>query len=134
LKGFHIAFHSFCKDYFPSECLYENCCEEFSSLHESSAGPEDHVYDEAFTVEESICYENIEVLNDINFVSPRIESSDIISDASVLLDVSVRSHSWIATGAEPNAHQFMSRINLMGDQMGRDPGRYHSNSGTRPGM
>jgi hypothetical protein len=48
--------------------------------------------------------------------------------------VSVRSHSWIATGAEPNAHQFMSRINLMGDQMGRDPGRYHSNSGTRPGM
>jgi hypothetical protein len=40
----------------------------------------------------------------------------------------------LQTGAEPNAHQFMSRINLMGDRMGRDPGRYHSNSGTRPGM
>jgi hypothetical protein len=92
LKGFHTAFHSFCKDYFPSECLYENCCEEFSSLHESSAGPEDHVYDEAFTVEESICYENIEVLNDINFVSPRIEASDIISDASVLLDAHKDQH------------------------------------------
>jgi hypothetical protein len=50
------------------------------------------------------------------------------------INVGVGSHSWIATGAEPNAHQFMSRINLMGDRMGRDPGRYHSNSGTRPGM
>jgi hypothetical protein len=48
--------------------------------------------------------------------------------------VSIRSHSWIAIGVEPNTHQFMSRINLMGDQMGRDPRRYHSNSGTKPGM
>jgi hypothetical protein len=87
LTGFHTTFNSFCKDYFPADCLYENCCEEFSSLHEASAGPEDHVHDEAFTVEESICQENIEVLNDINCVSPRTEASDIISDASVLLDV-----------------------------------------------
>jgi hypothetical protein len=67
--------------------LFENCCEEFSSLHEASTGPEDQVHDEAFTVEESICQENMEVLNDINCVSPRMEASDIISDASILLDV-----------------------------------------------
>jgi hypothetical protein len=87
LTGFHTAFNSFCKDYFPADCLYENCCEEFSSLHEASAGPEDQVHDEAFTVEESICQENIGVLNDINCVSPRTEASDIISDASILLDI-----------------------------------------------
>jgi hypothetical protein len=87
LTGFHTAFNSFCKDYYPADCLYENCCEEFSSLHEASAGPEDQVHDEAFTVEESICQENMEVLNDINCVSPRTEASDIISDASILLDI-----------------------------------------------
>jgi hypothetical protein len=87
LTGFHTTFNSFHKDYFPADCLYENCCEEFSSLHEASAGPEDQVRDEAFTVEESICQENIEVLNDINCVSPRTEASDIISDASILSDI-----------------------------------------------
>jgi hypothetical protein len=49
-------------------------------------------------------------------------------------NVSVRSHSWIATGAEPNAHQFYVTISLMDDQMVRDPGRNHSSSGTRSGM
>jgi hypothetical protein len=87
LIGFHTAFNSFCKDYFPADCLYENCCEEFSLLHEASTGPEDQVHDEAFTVEESICQENIGVLNDINCVIPRMEASDIISDASILLDI-----------------------------------------------
>jgi hypothetical protein len=58
----------------------------------------------------------------------------VLSSEDWVPHVSIRSHSCIATGAEPNAHQFMSRINLMGDQMGRDPGRYHSNSGTRPSM
>jgi hypothetical protein len=70
LTGFHTAFNSFCKDYFLADCLYENCCEEFSSLHEASTGPEDQVHDEVFTVEESICQKNIKVLNDINCVSP----------------------------------------------------------------
>jgi hypothetical protein len=41
LTCFHTAFNSFCKDYYPADCLFENCCEEFSSLHEVSAGPED---------------------------------------------------------------------------------------------
>jgi hypothetical protein len=40
----------------------------------------------------------------------------------------------LLAGAEPNAHQFYVTIVLMGDQMGRDSGRYRSNSGTRSGM
>jgi hypothetical protein len=40
----------------------------------------------------------------------------------------------LLAGAEPNAHQFYVTIVLMGDQMGRDSGRYRSNSGTGSGM
>jgi hypothetical protein len=69
LTGFHTAFNSFCKDYYPADCLYENCCEEFSFLREAFVGPEDHVCDEALTVEGSICCEEIEVLNDMSGVS-----------------------------------------------------------------
>jgi hypothetical protein len=50
------------------------------------------------------------------------------------INVGDGSHSWIATGVEPNAHLFYVTIDLMGDQMGRDPGRNHSNSGTNSGM
>jgi hypothetical protein len=92
LAGFHTAFNSFCKEYFPADCLYENCCEEFSLLREASAGPADYVCDESLTVEESICCENIEVLNDMSGVSSKTEASDIISDASVLLDLHEDQH------------------------------------------
>jgi hypothetical protein len=87
LTSFHTSFNSFCKDYYPADCLFENCCEDFSLLHEAFASPEDHVHDKSFTMEESICHEKIEVLNDINCVSPRTEASCTISDAPVLLDV-----------------------------------------------
>ena len=40
----------------------------------------------------------------------------------------------LLAGAEPDAHQFYVTVVLMGDQMGRDSGRYHSNSGTGSGM
>jgi hypothetical protein len=43
-------------------------------------------------VEENICCENIEVLDDINCVIPRTEASDIILDASVLLDLHEDQH------------------------------------------
>jgi hypothetical protein len=92
LTGFHTAFNSFCKDYYPTDHLFESCCKEFPLLHEASVGPEDHAHDEALTVEESICCENIEVLDDINCVSPRTEASDIILDASILLDIHKDQH------------------------------------------
>jgi hypothetical protein len=45
------------------------------------------------------------------------------------------SHSWIAAGAEPDAHQFMSRfVYKRGDQMEVNSERYGFNSETRPGM
>ena len=50
------------------------------------------------------------------------------------INVGDGSHSWIAAGAEPDAHQFYVTIFLMGDHMGRDSGRYHSNLGTGSGM
>jgi hypothetical protein len=40
----------------------------------------------------------------------------------------------LLAGAEPNAHQFYVMIILMGDQMGRDSGRYRFNSTTDSGM
>jgi hypothetical protein len=92
LAVFHTTFNSFCKDYYPAVRLFEIFCKEFSSLHEASAGPADHVCDEALTMEESICCKKIEVLNDISGVSLRMEASDIISDASVLLDVHEDQH------------------------------------------
>jgi hypothetical protein len=92
LAGFHTTFNSFCKDYYPVVRLFESCCEDFSSLHEASFGPKDHVHDEALTMEESICCEKIEVLNDMSGVSSRMEASDIISDVSVLFDVHEDQH------------------------------------------
>jgi hypothetical protein len=41
----------------------------------------------------------------------------------------------LLVGEEPNAHQFyVTIVFLMGDQMGRDSGRCHSNLGTGSGM
>jgi hypothetical protein len=92
LTRFHTTFNLFFKDYFPAECLYENCCDEFSLLHKSIVGPKDHVCDETFTMDESIFYENLEVLDDINYVIPSMEAYDIILDTSILLDVHKDQH------------------------------------------
>jgi transcriptional regulator of NAD metabolism len=92
LIGFHSAFNSLWKDYFLAECLYENCFEEFSLLHKAFVGPKDHVLDEDFTVEESIFYENLEALDDINYVIPSTEASDIISNTSIPLDIHKDQH------------------------------------------
>jgi hypothetical protein len=50
-------------------------------------------------------------------------------------NVSVISHPWIAAGAEPDAHQFMSRfVYKRGDRMEANSTPYCSNSKTRLGM
>jgi hypothetical protein len=92
LTGFHAAFNSFCKDYFSAEYLYENCCDEFSLLHKDSASHENQICDEAFIVEESIFHEDQEVLNDIHYDRNNIETSGIISDVSVVLNVHEDQH------------------------------------------
>ena len=83
LTSFHAAFNSFYKDYFPAECLYENCCDEFSLFYKDSAYHKDQFCDEAVIVEENICHEEHEVLNDIHYDRNNIEMSDIMSDVSI---------------------------------------------------
>jgi hypothetical protein len=92
LHNFHAAFHSFFKDHFLAECLYENCCDEFLLFYEDSASQENHISDEAFTAEESICYEYLEVLYDIHYESCSTETSGITSDIFTLLDVHKDQH------------------------------------------
>jgi hypothetical protein len=86
LTDFHSAFNSFCKDYFPVECLFEGCCEEFSSFHKVFACHKDQVCDKVFIVEEDIYHVGQEVLKDDSDVS------DIISDVSVVLNIDKNQH------------------------------------------
>jgi hypothetical protein len=65
LTSFHASFNSFYKDYFPIECLYENCCDEFSLFYKDYACHKDQFCDEVVIVEEIIFHEQHEVLNDI---------------------------------------------------------------------
>jgi hypothetical protein len=92
LHIFHVAFNFFCKDYFPVECLYESCCNEFSLFHEDFASHEHHICNEVFTMEEKICYEGVEVLDDIKHDGCSAEKYGIISDVFVILDVHEDQH------------------------------------------
>ena len=92
MTGFHSDFISFCKDYFSAEYLYENCCDEFSLFYKDSACHKDQFCDEAVIVEESICHEEHEVLNDIHYDRNNIETSGIISNVSVVLSVHEDQH------------------------------------------
>jgi hypothetical protein len=92
LTGFHAAFNSFCKDYFSAEYLFERCCDEFSLLHKDSSSHESHICDEAFTVEEKFYHEDHEVLNDIHYDNNNTETTGIISDVSVVLNVHENQH------------------------------------------
>jgi hypothetical protein len=87
LTSFHVAFNSFCKEYFSVEYLYENCCDEFYLLHKDFASHENQICDEAFIVEESIFHEYQEMLNDIHYDRNNTETSGIISNVSVVLNV-----------------------------------------------
>jgi hypothetical protein len=88
LVGFHAAFNSFCKEYFPAEHLFEGCCEEFSSYHKDLACHKNQISDKDFIIEEDIHLEDQEVLNDCN----DIETSDIISDVSIVLEIHENQH------------------------------------------
>jgi hypothetical protein len=92
LTSFHATFISFCKVYFSVEYLYENCCDEFSLLYKDSSYHKYHIYDEAVIVEESICREEHERLNDIHYDRNNIETSSIISNVSVVLSVHEDQH------------------------------------------
>jgi hypothetical protein len=56
-------------------------------LHKDSASHENQICDEAFIVEEIICHEDQEVLNDIHYDRNNIETFGIISNVYVVLNV-----------------------------------------------
>jgi hypothetical protein len=87
LTGFHATFNSLSKEYFSTEDLYENCCDEFSLLHKDFSSHENQICDEAFIVEERIFHKDQEVLNDIHYDRTNIETFGTISDVSIVLNV-----------------------------------------------
>jgi hypothetical protein len=46
LEDFHAAFHVFCKDHFPNDLLYPECCHEFHLLTKDSDVNEEYVVTE----------------------------------------------------------------------------------------
>jgi len=88
LTGFHSTFNSFCKEYFPVEYLFEGCCKEFYLLHKDFVSHKNQICDVTSIIEEDIYHEDQEVLNDSN----NIETSSIISDVSVVLDIDEDQH------------------------------------------
>jgi len=92
LADFHAAFNSFCKEYFPAENIFEECCNEFSLLHKDSVSHENQICDKASIAEDSSYHEHQEMLNDILYDSNDIETSDIISDVSAVLNVHEDKH------------------------------------------
>ena len=54
LKGFHVAFHLFCKEKFAPDLLYPECCHDFDLLCEGSDN-----HEKSLSVEEDIVVEDI---------------------------------------------------------------------------
>jgi hypothetical protein len=74
LADFHAAFHVFCKDHFPADLLYPQCCHEF---HSSTKDSDVH---EEYAAEENTLHHDQEIID-----SPHDNLSDafdIISNAS----------------------------------------------------
>ena len=74
LADFHAAFHVFCKDHFPADLLYPQCCHEFHFLTKNS-----DIY-EKYAVEVNTLHHDQEIID-----SPHDNLSDafdIISNAS----------------------------------------------------
>jgi hypothetical protein len=86
LTSFHAAFNLFCKEYFFVEHPYEKCCDEFSLLCKDFACHEKHTCDEEFSIEESTFHDDQEVLNDLHNDSNIVDTFDIVSNASIVLN------------------------------------------------
>jgi hypothetical protein len=128
LTGFHAAFNSFCKDYFSTEYLYENYCDEFSFLYKYSTCHKDHICDEAFFVEEIIFHEYHEVLNDIHDRN-NIEMFGIILDVSVVLSVHEDKH--VSSEYSDVEDQSFSMVPIYGDYE-YDPWESHEGERKEP--
>jgi hypothetical protein len=83
---FSFYFQFVCKEYFPAEHLFEQCCNEFYLLHKDSVSHENQICDKESIAEDSICHEDQEMFNYINYDNSDIETSDIISYVSIVLN------------------------------------------------
>jgi hypothetical protein len=64
LTGFYTAFNSFCKDYYPADCLFKNCCEEFLGYRVEADVPSSSAHDDEdpFFLKEGLVMEEVSSL------------------------------------------------------------------------
>jgi hypothetical protein len=78
LEDFHASFHLFCKEIFPADLLFLECCHEFKLLTKESDNHKE--YD--VIRETSHCDQDID---DIHNVIHSIDACDIVPNASIVL-------------------------------------------------
>jgi hypothetical protein len=79
LADFHAAFHVFCKDKFPVDLLYPECCHEFNLLNE-----ELNIHEDFAAVEDTSHYD--QDIDDLQDVNHNVDAFDIVLNASTILD------------------------------------------------
>jgi hypothetical protein len=79
LASFHYAFHLFCKDEFPAESLFEDCCDEFEKQVQQEVVFSSVCQGENYVVKED--------LHDTNKNCIVVNASDLISVAPVAFDL-----------------------------------------------
>jgi hypothetical protein len=79
LASFHYAFHLFCKDEFPAEGLFEDCCDEFDKHVQQEVVFSSVCQDENYVVKED--------LHDTNKNCIAVNASDLISITPAAFDL-----------------------------------------------
>jgi hypothetical protein len=82
LASFHYAFHLFCKDEFPAESLFEDCCDEFEKHVQQEVVFSSVCQDENYVVKE-----DLHDTNDYNGNYIVVDASDLISVAPAAFDL-----------------------------------------------
>ena len=85
LNQFHVAFHHYCKEFFPVDFLYLECCYEFDLLSKRSNSHIEYDHVEEYAAVDDIFHDDQEV-HDPQSDSQIIDTFDIISDVSTILN------------------------------------------------
>ena len=86
LADFHAAFHVFCKDHFPADLIYPQCCHEFhsstkdSDIHEEYAAEEDILhYDQEIADSHHDSHEDVTNMVSNLFIKDNCHDDQIVS-------------------------------------------------------
>jgi hypothetical protein len=86
LADFHVAFHVFCKDHFPANLLYPQCCHEFhsstkdSDVHEEYAAEENILhYDQEIVDSHHDSHEDVTNMVSNSFIKDDCHDDQIVS-------------------------------------------------------